>query len=119
MLKYNLNRIIKTRMVQQPVGYLKQHGFPKQTAQRLLSGRFKILTTKQMEKLCLAFNCTPNDLIEWTQDDEKLLQQKPALQQLIRSEEPFGLTDIAKEIPFNKLKNFTREIEEIKKRYTE
>lgn len=117
MLTYNIKRILKARLITQPVGYLSKHGFTKPTAQRLISGKTKNITTKQLEKLCLAFNCTPNDLLDWTPDSEKLLEQKPSLQQLIRSDAPNELRNLVENIPLNKLNDFTKEIEEIKKRY--
>jgi len=118
MLNYNIKRILKARLITQPVGYLSKHGFTKPTAQRLISGKTKNITTKQLEKLCLALNCTPNDLMDWTPDNEKQLEQKPSLQQLIHSETPNELSSLVENIPLNKLNDFTKEIEEVKKRYT-
>jgi DNA-binding Xre family transcriptional regulator len=117
MLTYNIKRILKARLITQPVGYLSRHGFTKPTAQRLISGKTKNITTKQLEKLCLAFNCTPNDLMDWTPDNEKQLEQKPSLHLLIHSDIPIELKEFVENIPLNKLNDFTKEIEEIKKRY--
>ena len=118
MLRYNIKRILKARFITQPVGYLSKHGFSKPTAQRIVSGRTKNITTKQLEKLCLAFNCTPDDLMEWTPDNQTQLEQKPQLQQLIRSEPQGEFKDLLVNIPLNKMQDFTKEIEELKKRFT-
>lgn len=117
MLKFNINKVFKTRLISQPVGFLTHHGMPRQTANRILSGRFKNLTTKQLEKLCLALKCTPNDLIEWTPDDEKILETNPPLKQFLPTPINYGLKDIAKEIPFEKLNEFNSELAKLKNKY--
>lgn len=117
MLKFNINKVLKTRLISQPVGFLTHQGMPAQTAHRLISGRFKNLTTKQLEKLCLALKCTPNDLLEWTPDDEKILQTNPPLKQLIPTPVQYQLKDIARDIPFEKLNDFANELDQLKKKY--
>ena len=117
MLNFIINKMLKSRLISQPVGFLTHHGMPRQTANRLISGRFKNLTAKQLEKLCLALKCTPNDLLEWIPDEEKILETNPPLKQLIRAEVPYQLKDIAKDIPFEKLSEFAGELEQLKKKY--
>lgn len=114
MLKYNLKRLITNRAVLQPVGYLKKFGITKQTASRIVGGRFATLKLSQLENLCIAFNCTPNDLFEYTPDDKIKTQNHP-LTTLIRNEQSKKVQEILNDIPIDKLSAFTNKIDELKK----
>ncbi|HCY75479.1 MAG TPA: hypothetical protein DHV28_06120 [Ignavibacteriales bacterium] len=114
MLKYNLKRLINNRAVFQPVGYLQKFGFTKYTASRIYGGHFSSLKLSQIEKLCIAFNCTPNDLIEYIPDDKIKTLNHP-LTTLIRNQEAKKVNEIFKDIPVDMLSDFTNRIDELKK----
>lgn len=114
MLKYNLKRLINNRAVLQPVGYLQKFGVTKQTASRIVGGRFSTLKLSQLENLCIAFHCTPNDLLEYIPDDKIKTQNHP-LASLIRNEQTKKVNEILNDIPIDMLSSFTNKIEELKK----
>jgi DNA-binding Xre family transcriptional regulator len=114
MLKYNLKRLINNRAVLQPVGYLKKFGFTFPTAARIVGGRFSTLKLSQLENLCIAFHCTPNDLLEYIPDDKIKTQNHP-LTSLIRNEQTKKVNEILNDIPIDMLASFTNKIDELKK----
>ena len=118
MLKFTIPQMLKLRIINHPVGFLMKNGFPRQTAYRICSGKFKNLTAKQLEKLCLALKCTPNDIIDWIPDDEKLLESNPPLAKLFKVQVPYELRDMAKDIPFDKLHKLNQRLDELKKEFT-
>ena len=114
MLKYNLKRLINNRAVLQPVGHLKKFGFTFTTASRIVGGRFTTLKLSQLENLCIAFHCTPNDLLEYT-PDEKIKTKDHPLTTLIRNEQTKKVNEILNDIPIDMLASFTNKIDELKK----
>ncbi|MCK9210753.1 MAG: helix-turn-helix transcriptional regulator [Ignavibacteriaceae bacterium] len=114
MLKYNLDKIFKMRGINNPVQFLVSKGYSKDNAYRIVKGIAKNLQLYQMQDFCLWFNCTPNDLLEWTPDKQEDLATSPALMQLM----PIKIEDfaqLAKDIPMNKVPEFMKKIEELKK----
>lgn len=114
MLKYNIKRLVSNRAVLKPISHLHKFGFTKSVASRIYGGRFSSLKLSQIEKLCIAFNCTPNDLIEYIPDDKIKTSNHP-LTTLIRKQETKKLNDILKDIPVDMLSDFTNKIDELKK----
>jgi DNA-binding Xre family transcriptional regulator len=66
MLRINLQRICKVRGVERPTLYLQSCGLTVTTATRAVKGEYENFSMETIERLCLIFHCTPNDLLEWT-----------------------------------------------------
>jgi len=66
MLRINLQRICKVRGVERPTLYLQSCGLTVTTSARAVKGEYENFSMQTIEKLCLIFHCTPNDLLEWT-----------------------------------------------------
>ncbi|HEY6914354.1 MAG TPA: helix-turn-helix transcriptional regulator [Paludibacter sp.] len=66
MLKVNILRVCEIRGIKKPLSFFKNHGFSPATATRMAGGYMNSFSLETVEKLCLALNCTPNDLLEWT-----------------------------------------------------
>jgi DNA-binding Xre family transcriptional regulator len=113
MLKYNFKRIFNERGITKPVGYLHKHGFNNQTAARISSHRFKDIRAAQLEKVCLALHCTPNDIFEWIPDEKHKNLNHP-LTKLIRTTVPEQVANLFKEIPIDKLPEFTEQIKNLR-----
>jgi|SRR5690606_37095861 len=114
MLKYNIKRLTTNRSIQKPINYLHKHGFTYPTAKRVLFGTFASLKPAQIENLCIAFHCTPNDLFEYTAD-EKITTPNHPLTTLIRNQETKKVTELLNDIPLDMLPSFTNKLEELKK----
>lgn len=88
MLTLNLKRLFSLYNVTKPIGFLSKHGFSKPTAMRLSNGTYRTLKPSQIEALCYAFKCTPNDLFEWKPGDSMNHPEEHPLSALIRGETP-------------------------------
>lgn len=112
MLKYNLKIMFWNRGLRYPQAALVRAGFNRQTASRIVAGRFKTLDAQQIEKLCIVFKCLPNDLFEFT-PDENTPADLP-LNKLKKAEIPKHLLNITDELPYDKIPEFREKIFNIK-----
>lgn len=103
MLKYNIGRILKARGIDRPFGYLTNEGFSKSFASRIRDNRVNQLQNKDIEKLCLALGCTPNDLFDWTPDGRTERYKDHPMQQLNREGKEIDLNETLSSIPVDKL----------------
>lgn len=116
MLKYNLAYIFKQKGISAPVGYLMKAGISKASASRLASGKFANIPLATLEKLCLLFKCTPNDLLEWNPPKDKTPDNTQPILGLVRDYSSLiDLRNIGGDIPFEKLSLFAEKMIEVKK----
>jgi DNA-binding Xre family transcriptional regulator len=116
MLKYNLTHILKQKGITSPVGYFMKAGFRGSTSGRLSAGKFKNMKLNTLEKLCLLFECTPNDLLEWSPDEKLKVKENHPLMKLTRDYTRIpSLKDIGIDIPYDKLSLFAEKMIEVKK----
>jgi DNA-binding Xre family transcriptional regulator len=113
MLTYNFNRIFAQRAIKNKAAFLIKAGFNRQTALRISNNKFRALKLSQLEKICLALHCTPNDIIQYTPDPQKPIANHP-LTKLIHTELPEQLANIINDIPIDKLNDFTQQIKQLK-----
>ena len=62
MLKLHLEPLFKVHSIVDPLTFLIKIGFSPQTAKNILAKESKALKYHQIECLCVALKCTPNDL---------------------------------------------------------
>ena len=73
------------------------------------------MKTRQIEIICLSLKCTPNDLFEWIPDKPEQINGNNPLSKLIGdSSGIIDLRKIAEELPYNKLPEFAKKVDEIK-----
>ena len=101
MLFLNAKFFALNKGISNPVRFLMAKGFSQKSARLHLSRRVQRLTLKQLEKLCLALHCTPNDILGWQNRGEVLEGQSHPLEQLIPVPED--------KIPLDKLANLSAE----------
>jgi DNA-binding Xre family transcriptional regulator len=65
MLEFNLKRIATLKGLKETRAAAQNRGISYQVFNRMLRGKTFKATTEQLEALCLALCCTPNDLYEW------------------------------------------------------
>jgi len=58
------------RGIEKPIAYLVKLGFSQHTANKISTGMIKELNVSHIEKLCRALKCVPDDLFEWTGNEE-------------------------------------------------
>jgi len=103
MLKLNLARLMKLHEVFHPLPYLTRHGFSEHEARGLLSDGKVMLRVEHLTKLCLLFNCTPNDLFDWNGDEHsKLAELKkvayPEITQVLARKSPTEIEEIIRKV---------------------
>lgn len=82
MLYINLQKILADRGIERLIPYLRQIGLAHYTAKKMLSTRNKYLSLEHAERICMALNCTPNELLEWRPDAGADLAADHPLQKL-------------------------------------
>ena len=113
MLKYNIQRLIKIRGIEKPAIHLSKFGIDYQAAIRLSRNKTKAILPEVMEKLCYAFNCTPNDLYEWTPSTKEEDNASNPLKRLKR-DDSIDLRSKHLDIPLDKLEEYVNSINEVK-----
>ncbi len=65
MLFLNLQRIAEIKKIPNLQKFLIKNGFSPNVAHRISNRSDSNIKFAYLEKVCLLFNCTPNDLFEW------------------------------------------------------
>ncbi len=92
MIIINFKRIFKIKGINKPFTYLTSVGFSGNFASKVKNNRVRRLELKELEKLCLLLNCTPNDLYEWVPDDDIQVAEDHELHKIRKSDKVFDLT---------------------------
>lgn len=87
MIKLRINELCKEKGIRHPFTALTAAGISVTKAKQYLSGKTNRLMVDDSETLCRLLRCTPNDLLEWTPDNQaedypenplQALRKKPA-----------------------------------------
>lgn len=103
MLIFNPKKILSLRGIEKVAGFMVKSEFTYQSAGRVLKSRASLIKVKDIERLCVALNCTPNDLFEWKADQTTVLPEGHSLNALSRGEKTRNLQQMVKNIPSDKL----------------
>jgi len=103
MLVLNLKRLIEMRGVKNLRAYLVNHGFTQGEARNLVSGKTQLLRFSLGTRLCEVFDCTPNDLLDWTGDPTHPLaaiskSKAPDIWKLLENKSPEELEEILRKL---------------------
>jgi DNA-binding Xre family transcriptional regulator len=101
MLYLNIKRMMRLRGTENHYHLMLKLGFVPSTARAFLSGEIVLIKLEQLEKLCVALNCTPNDLLEWRPDASLNVSETHSMNSLKRSGEK-DLPKLLNEIPSDK-----------------
>lgn len=115
MLHLNLRRIINQRGIAEPNKFLIKHGFTPYTASRILNNEVSGLNNEQLEMLCVALRCTPNDLYVWQKPSGVSIAQDHPLHKLLPKKESLNMIQKLQELPLEKLDEIRKFIEEMPK----
>ncbi len=113
MLKFNPNNILSLRGVEKTTALLVKLGMKYSRASRFLNSKSKAVNIEDIERLCIALNCTPNDLFEWTPDETRVLPETHSLNSL-RGANVANLQELVKDIPSDKLETVAKMLNEMK-----
>lgn len=116
MLEFNVRRVLAVRGVTQALDFLTKNGFTRPSATHLYKFYVTNIKVKNLEKLCRALNCTPNDFFQWRDaEGEEPLPATHALNAL-RREKTAEINNLMKEIPLEKLGDVEEFLKELKVR---
>lgn len=101
MLYLNLKRVMRLRGVDNHYKLLLDLGFAPATVRNLLNNRVWRMDFEHLEKLCLALNCTPNDVLEWLPSETQANPEAQALIKLTRNKDG-DLPKLLKDLPIEK-----------------
>lgn len=88
-------------------------GFVPSTARAFLKGEMVLIKLEQLEKLCVALNCTPNDLLEWQPDASQNVSETHSMNSLKKTPER-DLPKLLSEIPADKLEQILDVLQDLK-----
>lgn len=114
MFKLQLKKMIELRGIQKASGFLVKLGFTYAKAQRFLADEYAAVKLGDLEKFCVALNCTPNDLLEWKPDANTVLPESHALNALQNNAPKRTLRDLVADIPAERLKLIENLLAELK-----
>lgn len=115
MLKFNPKNIFLLRGIEKTTAFLVRLGMDYSTASRFLKSKSQFVKIKDIEKLCIALNCTPNDLFEWKPDSNTVLPETHSLNALDKGDKVKKLQQIVKDIPADKLMEIEGLLDGLKK----
>ncbi len=112
-LVLNIQHICAVKNIDRPFTFLRKAGFTHNTASMLANNQITSINLAHIERLCIIFNCTPNDLFDYkiTQPVEQL--KGNPLTAIIKNQQPVNFNELVRNLPLDKLKEIE---EEIKKR---
>ncbi len=68
MLHFKLKHVMQANGIIYPHAWLMRNcGFTPNKASKILNGKQQTLSANDLSFLCMALNCTPNDLLYWEQ----------------------------------------------------
>ena len=112
MLRYNFQRILKARGIEKPVVYLSSVGFSVNFATKVTNNRVVRINLRELERLCLILQCTPNDFYEWIPDKDVQTSSSHPLNAIKKSEKVIDLTKMLNSIPLGYLEEIESVINE-------
>ena len=111
MLIYNFARIFKARGIDKPFGYLKKAGFSDSFSSKLKNNNVSRLDLKILERLCIQLRCTPNDILEWTPNDNNVDSDHP-INKIKKNDKVIDITKTLNSVPLHKLDEIEKLINE-------
>jgi DNA-binding Xre family transcriptional regulator len=114
MLKFNVKKIFALRGIEKTTAFLVNLGMGYPAASRFLRAKSPYVKIRDIEKVCIALNCTPNDLFEWTADAKTVLPATHSLNALQKGENTRNLQEMIKDIPSDKLRLIETLLNELK-----
>ncbi len=113
MLHLDLYRVIEDKGIENAHLFLRQNGFSAHVTSRLLNNKVDSISFKHLEQICLALNCTIDDIFSWKTEDPKQIYKNHALQKLKRGESKGNITHKLKQLPLDKLNEVRNYIDQL------
>lgn len=115
MLRLNTKKIFAARAIDRPQAFLRKKGFSPHTASDIATGRTAQIKFKVLEKLCLALNCTPHDVMEWEPDEVVKNPEQFEMRILIKDKEIIKLNEQLRGLTLTDVEEVNRFVLEMRK----
>ena len=113
MLTLDVPRLLRERGVANHTIFMQSHGISPEVWRHLKYPGKPTISMELMEKLCLAFNCSPNELFCWSGSITKAAElEKHPLQKLRRSSDT-SIFDKLSALPAGKLDKLRHMVDEL------
>lgn len=110
MLSLNLKPIFQARGIERPYSFLVKSGFTYHAANLLLNSTTKSFRLDHIERLCKILVCEPNDLLNYTPENQNTLPKEHPLNNLKQTENQKGINQTLATMPYKQLKQITTQI---------
>lgn len=114
MLKFNLEPLFALRNITKKQNLLRKQGISLYSAIHIINGTIHKISLVDIERLCLAFNCTPNDLFDFTPSENSKLPSDHPLHSLTKQPLP-NVKALMETLPYEKARELISRIDEFKK----
>ena len=104
MIRFNLPRLLKIKGITKPFSYFMSLGYSRGTASKMARNLEQGFTLEKLERYCIDFNCTPNDLFEYHPNNKNKLKPDHPLFQLKREDNTNEINALLHELPLEKIK---------------
>jgi hypothetical protein len=92
-----------------------KNGFAPASATNMLKYYPLVFKVKALEKLCIALNCTPNDLFEWRDGKNESLAENHSLNSIRKEAVAKNFSEIMKDVPLERAGEVESFLESLKK----
>jgi DNA-binding Xre family transcriptional regulator len=114
MLKLDIHPLLALKGATKKLAYLYNRGLSEGRAKHLISKNIKTISIADIEKLCLIFNCTPNDLFIYEESVSNPLPQNSALKKIVRTPIP-SMPELVKDLSIEQTTELMNRIIQFKK----
>ena len=110
MLKIDLNPIFQARGIDRAYSFLVKAGFTAHSATAILNNSTRNIKIDHIELLCKSLVCAPNDILSFMADKDQVLADGHPLLKLQHQDDNQNFRQSLATIPFDQLKEITKEI---------
>lgn len=107
MLYFNLKPVLEARQIEKPYSFLVKIGIAPHTAHKILNNDSHVMRLDNLNLICKALYCQPNDLLMFKQDLNAPVEKTHPLIKLMPTETDIDWTQQIKTLPLDKLKQIS------------
>lgn len=114
MLYLNLKYVLEARQIQKPYSFLVKIGIAPHTAHKILNNDTHVMRLDNLNLICKALYCQPNDLLIFKQDANHPIEITHPLNKLTPATDDNNWQEELKKIPISKLKKISELLNQTK-----
>ena len=112
MLKWNFKRVCKMRGIEKPYSFFIKLGISHTIASHMATNKTDKILLRHLETVCLALNCTPDDILEWVPRSKKQDNPLTALHALKPGPKTEDAAALLRALPASKLEELAKLLRE-------